>query len=384
MERRARRLLFLFAKTGGGHTSIAHAVAHALRERYGARVHVEMVDVLSDYAPWPFNRLDRIYPSLVQMRGWLWAVGYNLSDGPRRAALLTRSCWPMVRGPLLQLLYEHPADVIACCHPTFNHLIAQALNLASQGTSLVTLVSDLATAHAFWFAPGAARYLVPVEGARQRALICGIAEQRILVTGLPVHPRFLGATKEPVAPVRRRLGLRMDRPVVLLAGGAEGMGSLRPLCQAAVDSKLEAQLVVLTGRNGRLKARLTAEKWPLPIRIEGFVHNMHDWMRAADILVTKAGPSTISEALVMGLPLVLSGALPGQERPNADYVVQAGAAIWAPTPDRVIKTVHELLNPDRQRLAEMSARAQAIAHPNAAQRVASVLWDVAGGDTSLR
>ncbi len=382
MEQRARRLLLLFADTGGAHRSIAHAVSHALRERHGERAHVDMVDVLSEYAPWPFNRLDRIYPGLVQMRGWLWATGYHLSDGSRRAALLTRSCWPLVRTPLLQLLREHPADVIACCHPAFNHLLAQALSVAGQETPLVTLVSDLATAHALWFAPGAARCLVPIESTRQRALACGSTEERTLVTGLPVHARFLVAAREPVPAVRRRLGLRTDRPVVLLAGGAEGMGSLRRLCRTAVDDDLEAQLVVLTGRNGRLKARLTAEMRAWPVRIEGFVHNMHEGRRAADILVTKAGPSTISEALVMGLPLVLSGALPGQERPNANYVVRAGAAIWAPTSDQVIKAVRELLTPGCQRLAEMAARAQAIAQPNAARRVADALWNIAGSDTS--
>jgi len=384
MEQRARRLLFLFADTGGGHRSPAYAVAETLWKLHGENVQIELADVLTDYAPWPLNRLDNVYPYLAQPGGWPWAAIYHLSNGPRRAALLTRSCWPLVRTPMLRLLREHPADVIVCYHSSFNDLVLRALRKIRTKVPLVTMVIDLATAHASWFASGVACCLVPTESVRQRALACGVPEKRILVTGLPVHPRFIKATKEEPLVVRRRLGLRTDRPVVLFAGGAEGVGSLRHLCRAALDSKLEAQLVVLTGRNGRLKARLTAEKWPLPIRIEGFVHNMHEWMRAADVLVTKAGPSTISEALVMGLPLVLSGALPGQERPNADYVVQAGAAIWAPTPDRVIKTVRELLTPGCRRLPQMSARAHAIAQPNAARRAADELWDIASRNTPLR
>jgi len=96
--------------------------------------------------------------------------------------------------------------------------------------------------------------------------------------------------------------------------------------------------------------------------------------------VTKAGPSTVSEALVMGLPVVLSGALPGQERPNVDYIVQAGAGVWAPTPGQVTTAVCELLAPGTLRLAQMATRARALAQPDAARRVAEVVWATANGE----
>ena len=138
-------------------------------------------------------------------------------------------------------------------------------------------------------------------------------------------------------------------------------------------------LVMIAGRNKRLRSKLAAETWPLPVRVEGFVHNMHEWMRAADLLVTRASPTIISEALVMGLPMVLSGALPGQEQPNVDYVVQAGAGVWAPTPRQVTTAVQELLAPGNPQLAQMAARARALARPDAARHVAEVVWAAAGG-----
>ncbi|MEE9616215.1 MAG: glycosyltransferase, partial [Anaerolineae bacterium] len=234
--------------------------------------------------------------------------------------------------------------------------------------------------HTFWFVPGEDRCLVPTEGARWRALACGLPAERILVTGLPVSPRFVTTVREDRRAVRERLELESDLPVLLLVGGAEGMGSLYRLCRAVAGSGVQAQLVMVAGRNDELRARLAAEKWPLPVRVEGFLSNMQEWMRAADLLVTKAGPSTVSEALVMGLPVVLSGALPGQERPNVDYVVQAGAGVWAPTPGRVAAAVRELLSPGNPRLAQMAARARALAQPDAAWRVAEVVWAAAGGE----
>jgi 1,2-diacylglycerol 3-beta-galactosyltransferase len=170
------------------------------------------------------------------------------------------------------------------------------------------------------------------------------------------------------------LGLETDLPVVLIVSGADGMGPVHRLCKAVANSGLEAQLVIIAGRNEQLRAKLSAESWPLPVRVEGFVRNMPEWMRAADLLVTKAGPSTVSEALVMGLPMVLSGALPGQERPNVDYIVQGGAGVWAPTPNRVAAAVKDLMRPGNPKLAEMTARARALARPDAAQRISEILW----------
>jgi 1,2-diacylglycerol 3-beta-galactosyltransferase len=377
VNRRARRLLILFCDTGGGHRSAAHAVAEALHDLHGDSAQVELLDALGDCLPPPLDRLGSAYPHMVGLRGWPWATGYHLSNGPHRAAPVKGGWRSLVHSAVLRLLRNHPADVILCCHPAFNDPLLRALTQAKARTPLVTLVTDLIAAHALWFAPGVTRCLVPTEGARQRALACGVPAERVLVTGLPVSGSFAAAAREDPLVVRQRLRLRPGLPVVLVVSGAEGMGPLRRLCRTVAESGVRAQLAVITGRNERVRARLAAEPWPLPVRVEGFVDNMHEWMRAADLLVSKAGPSTISEALVVGLPLVLSGALPGQERPNVDHVVRAGAGVWAPTPSRVAGVVQELLAPDNPRLAHMAARARALARPDAARRVAEAVWAIA-------
>jgi len=381
MSRRVRRLLFLLADTGGGHRSPATAVARALRERHGGRVQVKLVDVLADYAPWPLNRLSDIYPYAVRLRGWPWALGYRLSDGPRRVALITRCCWPLARAALSRLLHDYSADAVLSCHPILNHLTRRALAEGAASKPLITLVVDLIDAHPFWFAPGVSRYLVPTEMARRRALACGLPEGRVCVTGLPVRASFARITREPPSAVKLRLGLEVDLPLVLLVNGAEGMGeSLYRLCESIANSGARVQLAAIAGRNEQVQAQVAAAEWPLPTRSEGFVDNMHEWMRAADLLVTRASPSTISEAAVIGLPMVLSSALPGQERPNVSYVVQAGAGVWAPKPEQMATAVRELLSSEKSRLAQMAARARTLAQPGAAQRVAEIVWAAANGE----
>jgi len=377
MDKHARRLLLLFSDTGGGHRSAAYAVAKTLQQLYGERAQIELVDPLAEYATRPFNRLDKLYPHMVRLRGWPWAAGYHLSDGPRRTALLMRSCCPLLHTAMLQLLRDHPADVIVCCHALFSDPLLRTLTETGAATPLVTLVTDLIATHALWYVPGVNRCLVPTQHARQQALARGMPAEHILVTGLPVGPHFTQAAQEDPRAMRQRLGLEPDQPVVLLVAGAEGMGPLHRLCRRVAYCGEQAQLVIIAGRNERLRARLAAETWPTPVRVDGFVHNMHEWMRAADLLVTKAGPGTISEALVMALPMVLIDALPGQEQPNVDYVVQAGAGVWAPTPGQAAMAVYELLSSDRSSLERMRTRARALAQPNAAQRVAEAVWATA-------
>jgi 1,2-diacylglycerol 3-beta-galactosyltransferase len=106
--------------------------------------------------------------------------------------------------------------------------------------------------------------------------------------------------------------------------------------------------------------------------VYGFVHEMPDFMRAADILVTKAGPGTISEALNAGLPIILYSRLPGQEDGNVDYVVSEGVGVWAPKTSNIIATMQEWINHPEQR--EQAAEAcRKAARPQAAREIAHIL-----------
>jgi 1,2-diacylglycerol 3-beta-galactosyltransferase len=218
-------------------------------------------------------------------------------------------------------------------------------------------------------------FLVPTEKALQRALDCGISRERIKITGLPVSPCFVEeelshSNKQNTSQTKSNI------PTILILGGAEGMGKFINTCKAIAQSGLQARLVMITGHNERLYKKLKNHVWPLPVRIEKFVDNMHEWMNIADILVTKAGPSTISEALVMGLPMVLSSALPGHEQPNVTYVVEGGAGIWAPKPDETAAVVRDLLESNNKLLDEMAKRARILAKPEAAYRVAKIVGDI--------
>lgn len=368
------RILFLFSDTGGGHRSATEAIIEALKLEVGDQVVTEMVDIFKEYSPRPLNRIPDLYPQLVRVPQ-AWGLGYRLSNGQQRARLITASAWPYVRRSIRSLIKQHPSDLIVSVHPLATAPVLRALG-KSRSTPFVTVVTDMVTTHALWYHRGTDLCIVPTEAARQRALIFGLQPHQVEVVGLPVAERFLQPQGD-VTGLRRRLGWPVDLPVILLVGGGEGMGPLEKTAQAIAGARLPAALVIIAGRNQSLRARLQSQNWPIPVFVYGFVREMPEFMQAADILVTKAGPGTISEAFIAGLPLILYSRLPGQEDGNVSYVVSEGAGVWAPEPEQIVSALREWIwQPEKRRRA--AAASQKLARPEAARQIARILAERVG------
>jgi 1,2-diacylglycerol 3-beta-galactosyltransferase len=371
-----KRFLFLFSDTGGGHRASAQAVKDEMARLYGASVSVEMIDLFIELDQWPFDRFPAWYPTCVGLNGIPWGVGFHLSDDKRLVGAMSRLVWPYARAALCDFLQRYPADVIVSFHPIPNHTLLMALRYLGLQTSTAIVTLDMVTAHAGWFARGADLYTVPTQAAKARALRRGLPEDRIVVTGMPTRRSFLQVIDLPKADARLQLGLPPELPVVLIVGGGEGMGPLAQVVRAIARCRPRAHIVVVTGRNRVLYEELACMDLPVRIQVEGFVSNMEVWMRAADILVTKAGPNTLSEAFVAGLPVVLYAALPGQEQGNVQHVIENGAGYWAPLPKQAARAVIQLLDePDVRRA--MEARSVALARPFATEQIARSLWGLA-------
>ena len=212
---------------------------------------------------------------------------------------------------------------------------------------------------------------MPTTVAYRKAIHLGISPERMEVVGLPVADRFCKPLDDPDT-IRTRLGWSSDRPVILLVGGGDGMGPLEPTARAIDAAGLPVQLAIIAGRNKKLKNRLERFHWQVPTKVYSFVQEMPDFMRAASILVTKAGPGTICEAFIAGLPMILYSRLPGQEDGNVGYVVSNGAGIWAPRPDAVVGALRNWLShPDQLKQAEEACLR--LARPNAARDIARLL-----------
>ena len=172
---------------------------------------------------------------------------------------------------------------------------------------------------------------------------------------------------------RVALGLPTARPIALVMGGGVGMG-VEASARAALDSGIaDLQVVAVCGRNRSARRRLAAAGIPDErLRVCGYVDDVATLITAADVVVTKPGGLTCSEALAVGRPLVLTRAIPGHEEGNVDYLTAREAAIAAPAAADIGPALRSLLL-DTSALARYTWSARAIGAPAAARSIAADL-----------
>jgi 1,2-diacylglycerol 3-beta-galactosyltransferase len=359
-------ILFLFSDTGGGHRSATEALIEALKLEYRDAFSHEMVDIFKDYAPRPLNRMPDWYPYMVKAPQ-LWGASFYATNGRPQARAITATIWPVAARTARAIIRNHPSDLVVTVHPIATSFILKALGKLKR-PPFITVVTDMVTTHALWFDARSDLIFVPTQSARQKAIHYGMSPEKVVVVGQPVAQKYcVPAGRKDV--LREKLGWPKDKTIVLLVGGGEGMGPLAKTARAIAESGLDLALVVVAGRNERLKASLEKNHWPVPTFIYGFTKEMPDFMRASDVLVTKAGPGTIAEALNAHLPIILYARLPGQEDGNVTYVCESGAGVWASTPKRVVATLRSWVEHPEQRKKVVEACRRA-ARPAAAITIA--------------
>lgn len=368
-----KRVLLLMSDTGGGHRAAAEAIRDALYKKYGEdRVQATLVDVFKA-SRFPYNYMPEFYPWIVNHGKTTYALGYRLSDTARRTEVLSRWIY-MINGPRYRkMVRENPADVVVSCHSILTRPSMHTYMRLPQRPPFLTVITDLVTTHHFWYEQRAEFTFAPTEFAFDRGVELGMSPEKMRVVGLPVHPDFvesLVSTQE----ARQHLGWDQDKPVILMVAGGDGMGSIYETACAINQKQLNCQLAIVSGRNESLRHDLKQVSWNQPTHIYGFVTNMPILMAGADMMITKAGPASITEAAIAGLPMILNDRIPGQEDGNIIYVAEHNAGVYAPDPEIVASTVVGWLSEGIEGLKRRSGFARKIGNPNAAYEIAESIW----------
>jgi 1,2-diacylglycerol 3-beta-galactosyltransferase len=373
-----KKVMILMSDTGGGHRASAEALRDALSERFPGHFQVELVDLWVKHTPPPLSQVPKTYRFLVDDVPWLFRFIYEVGEKPEVLELIMEAATRVLQPFVVRALQQHKPDVIVSVHPLMQGIPLEVLEKSGSGVPFVTVVTDLITIPSVWFDSGCTLCVVPSVEGHQLALQAGLREEQIRELGLPIRPAFTRQAG-PASEQRSRLGLAPDVPCVLLVSGGEGMGRLAAIARA-LGARLAAegegrpspsgQLVVVCGRNDDLRLELEAVDWPLPVAVKGFVEDIWAWMAASDCIVTKAGPGTIAEALAIGLPIVLSGFVPGQERGNVPYVLKHGVGVYADDPWQIAEVVGGWFGPQKHVRDRLATAARALGRPEAAFDIA--------------
>lgn len=364
-----QRILILMSDTGGGHRAAARAIAEAVDHLYPGRFEVRIEDIWADHTGWPINRLPAAYPWLADAGARWWQLIWDLSlQRPLRQGVLAAANL-FIQRRIVRLLAAWQPDAVVSVHPLLTALGAGWVDRARLRVPFFSVVTDLVTVHPAWVHPAATGCFVATPASRDQVIAHGMPRQKVFLCGQPVSLKFARPLADKPA-LRRRLGMHPTRPAVLIVGGGEGVGRVYEIAQAVAEAAASAQLVVVAGRNRALKARLDSAAWPIPTQTYGFTQRMPELMAAADLLITKAGPGMIAEACISGLPMILSGFIPGQEAGNVHYVLGNGAGVYVTEPAQIAALAREWLAPGHPVLARMGQNASRLARPQAALAIA--------------
>lgn len=397
-----RTLLFLIADTGAGHRSAANAIRNAINlisqkeqeEWHALHAHqqnatgneatleteiepapptyrIEIVDVFEEYSRFPLREAMKLYGPAIRYNPKAYGRFFHSFNEESKVLAMQTMATPLIHNGLIRLFSSVRPDIIVSIHPMLNHVTIHALQDVGLHIPFLTVVTDLVSVHYSWFAPGADGYIVPTEQAKQLYLERGLDPERVHILGMPIDPKFTLPT-ENKQELQKKMGLEPSIPVVLLVGGGEGSGGLQDAVRAISRARLHVQLLIVTGRNKRLYAHLqrTRSSLHIPAKVFGFVHNMPEMMRAADVIVTKAGPGTICEALACELPLILNSFVPGQEEGNVDFVLHNDIGLLVHDSIELVDGLRRLVKPGSTLMRRQLANAKRLSRPYASFDIA--------------
>ena len=369
---RKPRVLILSASSGAGHVRAAQALEKAFRAQ--GNCEVEHIDAL-EHVSKLFQRIyDKAYIRMVRGAPDLMGLLYERTDKPWRHPRERLAMDRLNTQPMIRLLKKIQPDLCVATHFLPAEILAWLIAKKKLQARHAIVVTDY-DVHALWLCRTVDRYYVAMRESLEYLANIGVPREKLHVTGIPIDPLF----EKPVSAgeARKKLGLAVSEPVLLLSAGGYGVGPLEQLVKDLLAMQRPWQIVAIAGKSEPLKKRLdalakaagkTPSGQPRLVAV-GFTTEMDQYMAAADLLIGKAGGLTTSEALARELPMALVEPIPGQEERNADHLLETGAAIRCNNLPAAAWKIATLVD-QPEKLRAMKQAARAMAHPCAARVIA--------------
>ena len=352
----APRVDLIFFNAGGGHRASAAGLKTIL-EQQRRPWDVQTINLREVLEPIDFiRRVTRVRVEDFYNR--MLRHGLTLATGPmlRVVQSLIRRMHVQATAMLKSYWTENPPDLVVSVIPNFNREIFEGLRSADRAlnrppTPVVTILTDLADYPPHFWIERQEQYLIcGTEAAMNQALAMGHRKDRVFRTsGMIVRPEFYNRPPIDRDEERRQLGLRPDLPTGLVMFGGYGSRQMFAIAKRVAAAGLKTQLIFMCGHNAQLGERIVDLNLPFPFHIEGFTNDIPRFMQLADYFVGKPGPGSISEALVMGLPVIVerNSWTMVQERFNTDWIVENQLGVVLHSFAEVAAGILPMLDADR-------------------------------------
>jgi processive 1,2-diacylglycerol beta-glucosyltransferase len=359
------KFLVIHASAGAGHKRAAEALVKAC-DLALPKNKVSSIDALEFTKP-PFKKLySKAYINLVNNVPEFYGYLYNKLNNRKPSSKITklRLLFDKINTrKLVRFIYDYNPDAIICTHFLPCELLCEIKKKGKINIPLYVIVTDYET-HQFWIYENVDRYYVANRLCAWQLENSNIPKKNIVVSGIPVDPVFSKAKSK--RNILTRYGLDKNIFTVLILGGGFGVGRIEELVKSLIKVKKHLQILVVTGHNKKLfKAVKNIETPAHKIKVFGHIDNIDELMHISDVLISKPGGLTVSEAMVKNLPVIIINPIPGQEEANSDYLLQEGAALKLNNLGLIHYIIENILkNPGI--LTKIKKNLKAIAHPQSA------------------
>lgn len=359
---KTRKFLIMTASIGSGHIRAAEAIEQELRKRF-PEDEIQVVDFMSHKISKFNGFLKSLYLRMLDFVPNLYDVFYKVSGGGGSGILAQTMFAGLMYGTMRRILQEYQPDVLLCTHPFPEGAAAMAKRFGHGGFLLAAVLTDYSL-HQIWIYPQVDLYFTATEEMREGLIAKGFSPASVLAVGISVAESIQEAPS--CGKAREELGLAEDAKVILLMGGGLGLGGIAASLKELEQVEMPLSLMVIAGRNEDLRRKV--EAWGRDthheVRVWGYTDRVYALMAASDLLITKPGALTMSEAFVLGIPMLLHEPIPGPETENAVYASGHGAAIWVHHGESLAAAVQQVLS-DGSRLSAMRKSALSCARPHA-------------------
>ena len=369
-----KSLLVLSATAGAGHVRAAEALV-ATAKSLSLPVSIRHEDVLDFTLPVFKKVYADIQFAIINRSPELWGFLYRRTESKffwKQKSAILKLFDQFNYKKYLRALDQWNPDAVICTHFLPYAAISEQLKKPDWTIPFFGIVTDYYV-HSLWLNESMKRYYVPSEETAWGMRAQGIQQQKLFVSGIPIMPQFSKQTTKR----KTRISLELSPTpfTILLLSGGYGVGVIDELVPSVAEflssySRKKNQLLVVCGKNQKLYETLKRKKFPpnVDVRLFQFIDFVDRLMDASDLLITKAGGLTITEALAKHLPMIIFDPIPGQETHNTNYLLELGAALAATNfPILHFKIKKFLEQPSL--LSSMQENAERIARPDAAQKI---------------
>lgn len=331
-------MLLTTSYTGHGHKSISTAISdHLLKYDDIVINEVESFALIGRIG----EDISRLYGPVTRNVSELWRLIFSLSN--KSGATVANIMALLIHDRFLKLIESDRPDLILTVHPMFNGSIANLLEYYNLPIPIIAMQADIISIHSTWCDPRATITLCPTQEAYDTSIETGMPPSKMRVTGFPVRSRVCEAAR-----TYDRTDYDGTRPLkCLVMSGGEGSGNLREYAEVLLD-RFGADVTIICGRNEKMRKALSErlEEYGNMAHVLGFVENPQDYMLSSDLMIARGSPNTIMEAVTCNVPLVITGALPGQEQGNPGFVESHALGVLCDSPDTLGDAVDRLIRND--------------------------------------